>query len=359
MRMRCLGPVRAPRLVHTMRPFVLFLTCLFYWTGAKAGPTTCWGRVYSAAHLAAQPRQAVLAIHLWDDTEQRRHFETWPSNGKDDSDSVHPAPRRLYLQTREEAHLRGGDLACSAMGQEVSCTGLDGLSRDDRAPSVRLKRIGRSLQLELLAESWPLLTLEDHLTQPSGLAATPLRAGTSDRLFRLDSLPADACAAIEQAFARALTAPDNPPIARQIEDARQHKTRVGGRICLSGHSAAGIQLRLSFDAQAGDRSDPIDEFTFDVVQKRSAAPTQAAQSTLLCRGRDYAWRCEWRMFDGQSRHAAIPFQKEEGMLVRRPGGAVLRGFACLGGRCEDGIAARQRDDIALRWADPSACDAPQ
>lgn len=359
MRMRCHRAARAPRLVRTMRSFVLFLTCLLSSTGAKAGSNTCWGRVYSASHLAAQPRQAVVAIHLWNDTGQRRHFETWPSDGKGDGDNAHPAPRRLYIRTRDEANLRGGDLACSPTGQAVSCTGLDGLSRDDRAPSVRLKRIDRSLQLELLADAWPLLTLEDHLTQPSGLAATPLRAGTSDHLFRLDPLPADACAAIEQTFARALTAPDNPPITRQIENARQQRPRDGGRICLSGRSAAGMELRLGFDAQAGDRSDPIDAFAFDVVQKRSAAPTQTAQSSLLCRARDYAWRCEWRLFDGQSRHAAIPFEAENGMLVRRPGGALLRGFPCLGGRCGDGIAAGPGDDIALRWADPSACDAPR
>ena len=116
-----------------------------------------------------------------------------------------------------------------------------------------------------------------------------------------------------------------------------------------------MQLRLSFDAQAGDRSFPIDEMSWRVEQRRIGAPGQMAQSTLSCQVRDYAWRCESRQFDDQTRHASIEFVEQTGMLMRRPGGAILRGLTFLGGRCDASAKTGANEEIALTWSPPSAC----
>lgn len=321
------------------------------------GRNTCWGRVYSAAHLAAQPRQNVHAIYLWHNPGQRSHFERLATNDDAAAPPTEVQPR-LYVQPLNDSRFRTGDIRCTAQGPRLACTGLDGLSHDDRPTALHLSRTGAALQLDLQTSHWPLLTLDEHLSNPDAVAHPPLKAGASDRVFRLDPLPASECVAVERTVAASLLSPGNPPLSRRIENARSQSQRHNGRICLTGRSAGGMQLRLGFDTQAGDRADPIDEFAFDVVQERMAAPAQTAQSSLICRARDYAWRCEWRQFDDQTRHAAITFAAQTGMLIRRPGGAILRGLPCLGGRCDTGLAT-ENDDIPLSWNHPAACTPPK
>lgn len=349
-----------------------YLTALFIWVcnlGASAGPVedmffeknACWGRIYSEAHLSAQPQQRVRAIHVWDDHHQRSHFEQIELSDEDAAaigpSTGRPAKRlRLYVQPINDSRIHATDILCSAQGVRLNCIGQDGVQGNDRPNAVRLTRSKASIQLDMLLSSWPLLTLEDHLTNPDGLARTALKVSESDRVFRLDRLPASACAGVERTFADHLSSSANPPLSKRMEDARQSSSRNQGRLCLTGQTTS-MQLRLSFDAQAGDRAFPIDEMSWRVEQRRIGAPGQLAQSTLSCQVRDYAWRCESRQFDDQARHASIEFVEHTGMLMRRPGGAILRGFACLGGRCSTSPMTSANEDIALTWAQPGACAA--
>ena len=349
-----------------------YLTALFVWVcslGASAGPledmfsdkNACWGRVYSAEHLSAQPQQRVRAIHVWDDHHQRRHFEQIELSDEDAAavgpGTGPPAKRlRLYVQPINDSRIHAADILCNAQGARLNCVGQDGADGNDRPSAIRLTRSKASIQLDMLLSTWPLLTLEDHLSNPDGLARTALKVAESDRVFRLDRLPASSCADVERTFAEHLSSRANPPLSKRMEDARQSSNRNQGRLCLTGQTPA-MQLRLSFDAQAGDRSFPIDEMSWRVEQRRMGASGQMAQSTLSCQVRDYAWRCESRQFDDQTRHASIEFVEQTGILMRRPGGAILRGLTCLGGRCDASTKTGSNEEIALTWSPPSACAA--
>lgn len=325
----------------------------------SADKASCWGRVYTEDHLLALPQQTVRAIYLSDDKRQRSHFEEVELSEADAAaigTSAGPPQKRLrlYVQPVSEARVRAADVVCTEQTKQLVCIGQDGIHHNDRPYAIRLTRQKASVQLDMLLDTWPLLTLEDHLSNPAGLAHTPLKATRSDRVFRLDLLPDHACAAVERHFAEPLASPTNPPLSKRIEAARQSGNRNQGRLCLTGQTPT-MQLRLSFDALVGDYSFPIDEMSWRVEQRRISAPGQMAQSTLSCRVRDYAWRCESRQFDDQTRHAAIGFVEQTGMLMRRPGGAILRGLTCLGGRCAAGRPAGDNEDILLAWTPPAAC----
>ena len=326
-----------------------------------ADKNACWGRVYTEKHLLAQPQQTVRAIYLWDDHGQRAHFEQVDLSDEDAAAMGPAAGRlhkrlRLYVQPITDARMRAADVLCTIQENRLVCIGQDGTDGNDRPDIIRLTPGKASIQLDMLLDTWPLLTMEDHLANPTGQARTALKATQSDRVFRLYRLPDNACAAVERSFANTLSTNTDPPVSKRIEVARQSGNRNQGQLCLTGQGA-GMQLRLGFDAQAGDSAFPIDEMAWQVEHERISARGQRAQSTLICRAGNYAWRCESRQFDDQTRHDAIEFVEQSGMLVRRPGGAILRGFACLFGRCDTGAAAdaNARVDIVLTWAPPNAC----
>jgi hypothetical protein len=329
--------------------FVLgFLTWATSWAAAplKAvfppGANVCWGRTYSAEHLAANPVQTVLAIHLWQEFGTRAHLERSTALDVVDPGGDWPEQKyteiQLYLRTKADQTPRAERFACQEVGGHLGCK-LIGPAMAEMEPVLLIAPKGASIQLERTT-GLAARTLNEHLRSPGQAPTAVLPLTKDDVIFRLDKLPAEQCEKVERAYAGGFARTDNLPILSHLD-----KTN---RLCLIGPGANGMGMQLLFDASRGDWPNGIDSFTFGVTQRLGG---DGAKTHLSCQAFDYAWQCDWRKSDERPGSKGFAFEERTGVLVRKPGGAVLHGLSCLAGYCGKSAGG----PVELLWTPAAKC----
>lgn len=302
------------------------------------GSGSCWGRVYSAAHLASHPAQTVKSIHLWHELDERKHIE-WHAPPDDTEHEVGGVRRkyldaRLYIGAKDHSEIRSERIRCAVSSGKMACKLPSDAQAEEAEPELLVARQGAAMLLERTT-AWPLRALNAHVQTPGELSASPMRLSKDDVTFRLDRLPVDACKAVERAFAPAFAQPDNPPLLHNLDRSP--------RMCLTGRGRQGMAISLYFDSSMGDWPDGIDRFNFNVTQ---VVDGQRVKTHLSCNAFDYAWRCKWQVSDERPGAPNVGFASQTGALVREPGGAVLHGVPCLAGYCADPMPAQA---MAIRF----------
>jgi len=321
----------------------------------------CWGRVYDDSHLGKNPTQAVRALYMGVGVQG----DNLERSAEDAAAAVDPElPRnvtaQIYVEPRS-GEMIAGDVECSDTSASISCKAKLGVSGDNPATALRLQRVGMQLQVNTTAKQWPLLPFLDQISRPDPTLSSVVKIGADDRVFRLDRLPTARCVEIERRYAGALTDNNQPSILSRVKRAASSRDPKARALCLrsvdapDGGGDKKPTLRLSLDTGKYDWPAEVDEFTFRVTQSISEA---RAVSSLSCKARTYAWRCEWHTTDDDREQRANRFAnrilqgEETGLLLRNANGALLRGYSCLAGRCEGGAPI----DIPLAWSEPSACE---
>lgn len=295
---------------------------------------TCWGRVYTASHLSAHPVQTVNAIHVWHETGERKHVE-WHAPTPEAEPGAAGATgadmsAQLYIQSKDSPDIRSERIRCTALKGKLACKLPANAGDPESEPELLISPRGAAIQLERTT-SWALRSLKEHVQTPGGLAVSPMPLSKDDVFFRLDSLPAEACHAVERTHAASFAQTPNPPLL--------HDLNRSPRMCLTGRGRNGMAISLYFDSSMGDWPDGIDRFNFNVTQ---VVGGQRVKTHLSCNAFDYAWRCQWQASDERPGAPNVGFASQTGPLVREPGGAVLHGVPCLAGYCADPVPAQAK-----------------
>jgi hypothetical protein len=319
------------------------------------GAGACWGRSYDAAHLAKHPRQKVRAIHLADPWDRRPHLEI-----PDGLDYHDPGGDRL-AEGRMTAELVVERVDVPGIWEtKIDCSVADGKLRcirdedDPRAEKQPLEMVARdgALIATLNPPGLDFVHAPDLARIDRPPSEMRLDPGADDRSFRLERLPPEVCRERHLASGPDYARDGGPALRVAILAALKRAETPDGfrvdaaRMCLSGKSADGVDVRVGFNPGLVDSMVGIDAFSMKAA--RGAGATRRIVG-LSCRARPWKWECE----GNASPDSSGAFTAS---LIRRKGGALFLGLRCLQRDCSrDGASESPVPPLALDFADPATC----
>lgn len=284
-----------------------------------ADQEVCFGRVYDAAHLKANPKQKVASFHVLRALERRREAENWTPDERADAirsfreDGQSSVGAFVTFRDRKGAfynHLVCNKETPEGMNCMVECDG----------GSFRLARTGGNA---VLLHNNGFVLIGGCGEEVEDGERVHLSPGADDKVFRLDSKPVAACRAEEQ---RASPIPVGPPLRERF---KEDEPFCFGRDYDAAHLASNpkqmvTQIRVGRLTPGQERdADTVDKWWwFNVKLDVSITLRSGGRATTTryaCHPQEANWECQ-RLVEGD----AVSACRDRSInLVRGPGDEIM------------------------------------
>lgn len=284
------------------------------------GKEACFGRDYDAAHLASHPKQRVTSFYLFRDFSPDTSAEAPPlsrdeliaADGSDGNVGV-----TAYVRFRDRQGLFWNSLSCRRSDDGTVRCGVD--------------CDGGGFKLR--AEDQSLLVENEGFVVVGGCGASEdereredvVKPGADDRVFRLDSKPVAACAAVRDAHVPAW-AKLGPPLRERLatEQARCF-ARAYDNAHLARHPQQTVR-RIAVLKQEGAKPEnpdwPTYELTFQVELKNG----RKIEKKTTCAPDSYAYACANDVRSETQRDFYLTRAGQDHLMLRDRRGALTQLF---------------------------------